>query len=649
MEVHIAAQAGFCFGVKRAIDLTEEAAAKSRASRSTVATLGPLIHNAQVVARLREQGVEVVDSPEQARGTLVVRTHGAGPEMIDRANSQGLGLIDATCPYVTASQRWAKRLTEDGYQVIVVGEADHPEIKGILGWSGDRAVVVETPEDADGLPYYPRAGVIAQTTFEPGIYDRIVEVLKTKAGELKVIQTICRATEDRQAAARDLASRVDVMLVVGGRNSGNTARLFKICREACPQTYWIETAGELKPDWFEGMEVIGITAGASTPDWIIKEVATQVSEIESKDENQEPAAAEATETMTEAEKDFAQALTVPHHGDIIKGKVVQVNSDSVMVDVGYKSEGVIPLNELSHRPVASPDQVVKPGDEIMVYVLGVDGQEGSLRLSKRRADEGQAWGRVKEAFENQEFLEAEVVEVVKGGLVLDIGLRGFMPASQVDRGYVADLGQYLGQQMRAKIIELDRHKNRVILSRKAVIEAERHKARESIWSELEEGQIRPGTVKSLTEFGAFVDLGGVDGLIHISELSWGRVKHPSDVLKVGDKVEVKVLRLDREKGKVSLGYKQAQPDPWSVAAQKFQEGSVVTGKVVRLTAFGAFVELEPGIDGLIHISQLADRRIAKPDEVVNPGQEVKVRILSVNPGEKRISLSLKDAEQEAGE
>lgn len=353
--------------------------------------------------------------------------------------------------------------------------------------------------------------------------------------------------------------------------------------------------------------------------------------------------------FAQAESDFAKALTVPTPGNIVRGRVVQVSQDAAMVDIGYKSEGIVPLNELSHRPVASADQVVKVGDEIDVYVMSVDSQEGTLRLSKRRADEGAAWERIKQKFENNEVIEAEVVEVVKGGLVLDIGLRGFMPASQVERGYVADLGKYLGQHLRARVIEMDRQKNRVILSRKVVLEEERQQAKDRIWSELEEGQVRQGTVKSLTDFGAFVDLGGVDGLIHISELSWGRVKHPSEVLNVGDTINVKVLRLDREKGKVSLGYKQTLPDPWSQAVEKYPEGAVVTGKVVRLTTFGAFVELEPGVDGLIHISQLADHRVLKPDDVVNPGQEVRVRVLSVRPEEKRISLSLREADQDGGE
>ncbi|MHB9146471.1 MAG: 30S ribosomal protein S1 [Symbiobacteriia bacterium] len=357
---------------------------------------------------------------------------------------------------------------------------------------------------------------------------------------------------------------------------------------------------------------------------------------------EQPAQAEVSD-----ENDFAKALTVLSPGDIVTGKVVQVSPDSVMVDVGYKSEGIIPLNELSHRPLQSADQMVSVGDEITVLVVGVDGHEGNLKLSKRKAEEQAAWGSIQAAFEKGEVFDAEVVEVVKGGLVVDIGLRGFMPASQVERGYVADLGKYLGQKVRAKIIELDRHKNRVILSRKAVVEEERRQAKDHLWAELEEGQVREGTVKSLTDFGAFVDLGGVDGLVHVSELSYGRVKHPSEVLSEGQKVTVKVLRLDREKGKVSLGYKQTLADPWSAAPERFPEGSTVTGKVVRLTTFGAFVELEPGIDGLIHISQLAERHVTNPNEVVSPGQEVRVKVLSVKPEDKRISLSLREADAPA--
>ncbi|MFO7273353.1 MAG: 30S ribosomal protein S1 [Bacillota bacterium] len=356
------------------------------------------------------------------------------------------------------------------------------------------------------------------------------------------------------------------------------------------------------------------------------------------------------ETMEEPEAraELEAALRVPKPGDIVRGQVVRVSDDSIMVDVGYKSEGIIPLNELSHRPLRSATEAgLKVGDEIHVMVLSVDTKgEGGLRVSKRRADEQLAWNEIERKFDAGEVIEAEVIEAVKGGLVVDLGLRAFLPASQVDRGYVADLSKFVGQKVRVKIIELDPYKGRVILSRKQVLEAERAAARERFWSTVQEGDVLEGTVKSITDFGAFIDLGGVDGLLHISEMSYGRIKHPSQVLSEGERIKVKVLRLDREKGKVSLGRKQVLPDPWDTAAEKYPEGAIVEGTVARLTTFGAFVELEPGVDGLIHISQMADRRINNPGEVVSIGDRVKVKVLSVDPQNRRISLSLRAAIEE---
>jgi len=342
------------------------------------------------------------------------------------------------------------------------------------------------------------------------------------------------------------------------------------------------------------------------------------------------------------------ALRVPKPGEIVTGQVVRVSEDSIMVDVGYKSEGIIPLNELSHRPLRSAEEAgLKVGDTVQVMVLSVDAKgEGGLRISKRRADERLAWERIEEMFRNNEVVEAEVTEAVKGGLVVDLGLRAFLPASQVDRGYVADLSKFVGQKIRVKVIELDPHRGRVILSRKQVIEAEREARRKAFWETVEEGAVLEGTVKSLTDFGAFIDLGGVDGLLHISEMSYGRIKHPSQVLKEGETIKVKVLRLDREKGKVSLGLKQVLPDPWDSVAEKYPEGAIVEGTVARLATFGAFVELEPGVDGLIHISQMADRRINNPGEVVSVGQQVKVKVIGLDVRNRRISLSLRAAEEE---
>ncbi|MEW8978370.1 MAG: 30S ribosomal protein S1 [Symbiobacterium sp.] len=355
------------------------------------------------------------------------------------------------------------------------------------------------------------------------------------------------------------------------------------------------------------------------------------------------------ETMEEAARaQLEAALRVPKPGEIVTGQVVRVSEDSIMVDVGYKSEGIIPLNELSHRPLRSAEEAgLKVGDTVQVMVLSVDAKgEGGLRISKRRADERLAWERIEEMFRNNEVVEAEVTEAVKGGLVVDLGLRAFLPASQVDRGYVADLSKFVGQKIRVKVIELGPHRGRVILSRKQVIEAEREARRKAFWETVEEGAVLEGTVKSLTDFGAFIDLGGVDGLLHISEMSYGRIKHPSQVLKEGETIKVKVLRLDREKGKVSLGLKQVLPDPWDSVAEKYPEGAIVEGTVARLATFGAFVELEPGVDGLIHISQMADRRINNPGEVVSVGQQVKVKVIGLDVRNRRISLSLRAAEEE---
>jgi len=356
-----------------------------------------------------------------------------------------------------------------------------------------------------------------------------------------------------------------------------------------------------------------------------------------------PAEAPAAETGSEERVDYSEGVARPRPGDILHGRIVQVAEDHVLVDVGYKSEGVIPLSELTYRKVASAGEAAALDQEIDAMVLSVDGEEGSLRLSKRRADEAKVWEELVASYEAGVVIEAPVAEAVKGGLVADIGARGFIPASQVERGYAQDLQPYVGQTLRVKIIELDRQKHRVILSRKVVLEEERKQNRERIWDTIEEGQVLRGSVKSLTDFGAFIDLGGVDGLLHVSEMSWGRIQHPSEVLHEGQEIDVKVLRLDRERGRISLGYKQVLDNPWDTVEQRYPIGAIVHGKVVRLATFGAFVELEPGVDGLVHISQLADHHVTRPGEVVAVGEDVEVKVLRVDPVERRVSLSLREA------
>ncbi|MBX6377027.1 MAG: 30S ribosomal protein S1 [Clostridia bacterium] len=351
----------------------------------------------------------------------------------------------------------------------------------------------------------------------------------------------------------------------------------------------------------------------------------------------------------EIRQDTGLEIPALRPGDLVRGTVVQVGADQLLVDVGYKTDGVVPLNEMGLKGEQRPEDVFDVGQEVAVVVTHLDQQEGTLTLSVRRAREREAWRRLDEAYREGAIIEAPVTEVVKGGLVLDVGTRGFMPASHVERGYVSDLTVYVGQTLRCRVIELDRAKNRVILSRKVVLEEERQRLREKTWAELEEGQVRTGVVKGLTDFGAFIDLGGVDGLLHVSEMSWDRVNHPSDVLSVGDEVQVKVLRLDREKEKISLGLKQVLPDPWEHVETKYPVGSVHEGKVMRIASFGAFVQLEPGVEGLVHISQLADHHVVDPHEVISEGDVVQVKVLRVMPEERKISLSIREANRPARE
>lgn len=636
MKVRLAAKAGFCFGVKRAIEIAQ---ATVRSKTGPIYTLGPLIHNPQVVASLAEMGIQEINDLKDARhGTVVIRSHGVSPELMDEAREQGLDIVDATCPFVRRAQDLARDLTEQGYQVVVVGDRDHPEVQGIKGWTDGKALVVENPAEAALLNRENAFGIIAQTTQPLGNFNSVVEVIRGTGARFKVCNTICSATNQRQQAAQELAGKVGVMVVVGGANSANTRKLASLCSASGTATHLIETADELDPAWFNGVNTVGLTAGASTPDWIIEEVKRRMSEIE------EQNGPEQEEEM----KDAVEVKAV-RSGDIVTGTVVHVGQDEVMVDVGAKSEGIIPIRELSCCEFASPQDIVKVGDEIEVYVLKAEDNEGKLILSKEKADAEKAWEKLEEILNSGDLVEGIVRDVVKGGLLVDVGVRAFLPASLVERGYVEDLSKYLTQTITARVIELNRGRKKVILSRKAVLEDEYARVRQEMLDNLEEGQVVKGVVRRLTQFGSFVDIGGVDGLLHISEMSWHRINHPSEVVKVGDEIEVKVLRIDRDSEKISLGLKQVLPNPWDNVEQKYLVGDVIKAKVVRLAPFGAFVQLEPGVEGLVHISHLADHHVAKPDEVVNEGEEVNVKVLSVDPAEKRIRLSIREVAKEKQE
>lgn len=663
MQVRKAAKAGFCFGVRRAIDLALKTA---RGGGTPIYSLGPLIHNPQVVDLLAREGITVIDGVDGSvqPGTLIIRSHGVAPRLLQTVHEYGFKVVDATCPFVKRAQKLAHELTGDGYQVIVVGDRRHPEVQGIVGWTDGSALVVENPKEAAELPPFDKVGVVAQTTQPYSNFEAVVEVLRERMGEVAVSNTICNAVVERQKAVLDLARVVDVMVVVGGANSANTQKLTRLCRETGTPTYQIETKDELDPRWFSGVRVAGLTAGASTPDWIIEEVERRMREMEETN-NQE----EARENSVTPEEVVDQATGVTEqtdepvdddvksaeqelqetevrslrNGEIVKGTVVQINPDEVLVDVGGKSEGVVPLRELSCCDVTSPQEILQVGDEIDVMVVRAEDNEGRIILSKNRADAVKAWDYLEQAFQEQQEVRGIIREVVKGGLLVDLGVRAFLPASQVERGFVEDLNQYVGQEISARVIELNRSRKKVILSRKAILEEEYARKRAETLSTIQEGDVVKGVVRRLTQFGAFIDIGGLDGLLHISEISWHRINHPSEALKVGDEIEVLILRVDRESEKVSLSLKQILPNPWDDVETRYPVNEIVPAKVVRLVPFGAFVELEPGVEGLVHISHLADWHVAKPEDVISEGQEINVKVLSVDPEGKRIRLSLREA------
>lgn len=631
MEIILASNAGFCFGVRAAINKGEKLIEEGK---GPIATLGPLIHNPQEVSRLESLGIKSyndIDSVQEKN--VLIRTHGVAPSVYQEIEKHGHEYFDCTCPKVKRVQQIAREHAEAGYQVLILGDCKHPEVMAIVGWTNDTAIVFISLDELKGLSLVgKRICLVSQTTEKIERFEKAVEYLESLSLEELVVQnTICTATRDRQSDASELAAKVDLMVVIGGYNSANTCKLVSICQDVGVATKHVETAAELQREWFEGVDKIGLTAGASTPDWIIREVIDKMEEL----------------TMEQGLEQGYGTLEPLNLYEVVTGTVVKINSDEVMVDVGGKSEGVIPIKELSFQKDPDVEEIVKVGDEIQVMVIKMENNEGHMVLSKKRADQEKAMDTLQEKYENGEVIEAKVVSDVKGGVIVDIGARGFVPASHLDTKYVDDIKSFVGNTYRFKIIEFDSNpeNRKIILSRRALLEAEEKEAREQLWDKIAEGQILKGRVQRIANFGAFVDLGGVDGLLHISEMGWGRVKQPTDVVNVGDEIEVYVLSADREKGKISLSLKKLISNPWDNAAEQFPVGTVLTGKVVRIAPFGAFVALADGVDGLVHISQISWEHIDKVEDALAIGQEVQVKVLEVDEDRKRISLSIKDLKE----
>ena len=635
MDVKVAESAGFCYGVKRAVDMARETARQGK----PCVMLGSIIHNANVVEELETLGMRKVDSWAEVRPdeTVVIRSHGEKKEVFQKLEALGAQCVNATCPNVLRIQQLVAQAQEEGRTPLIIGEPHHPEVMGVASWS-ERSVILQGPEELENwLNEEPSRRDLpltaaAQTTCVRAIWESSKEILKKQCTNAKIFDTICNATHRRQAEAAELAAKVDVMVVVGDRKSANTKHLAEICREKCGRVVQIERAGELSSDLFEGCLVAGLTAGASTPAGIIKEVYTTMSE--------EIKNMEATEESFEEllEKSFKTLNT----GEKVTGIVTAVGPTEVQVDLGCKQAGYISVDELSADPNVKPEDVVKVGDEIETYIIRVNDVEGYAMLSKKRLDAVKVWEDIEEARENKTTLEGKVTEENKGGIVVNVkGVRVFVPASQSGMPRGAELSEMIGQTVSLRITEVNRARRRVVGSIRAVQFEARQAAQAAVWESIEVGKHYTGTVKSMTSYGVFVDIGGVDGMVHISELSWSRIKNPAEVVSVGDTLDVYVISFDPEKHKISLGVKDRSMNPWDKFMATYHVGDVANVRIVKLMTFGAFAEVVPGVDGLIHISQIADRRIEKPGDVLTEGEMVDAKITAIDEEKQKISLSIR--------
>ena len=666
MPLTVAKTAGFCFGVRRAVDTVYEQLERIPSTSSPkLFTLGEIIHNAQVVEELDSLGAVAVDSLEKLLELeeqlsqqnrpyipVIIRSHGVPKKVYEALDSRSIPYIDATCPNVKRIQKIVEEQPE-GTLVLIAGDAVHPEIQGIIGHCNVTCVtftsakeLAEFTENHANLSKM-NSVMVAQTTFNTSEWQKCVETAKNLYTNLKIFDTICKATLMRQTEAAQLAEVSDIMIVIGGRHSSNTQKLSDICSRFT-KTIWVETARELLSGQadvvcqIDAGSRVGVTAGASTPVRIIKEVQKTMSEILKEEE-------------MSFEEMLNQSFKSTYTGEKVKGIVTGIAPNEITVDIGTKHTGYVPLSELTNDPSLSTEDIVKKGDEIELVVLRVNDVEGTVMLSKKRLDAQAGFEKVMAAAGTGEVLSGTVTDVVKGGiLAVTEGVKVFIPASLSGVSKNEPLEQLLKQKVDFVIREVNEKRHRAVGSIKDVLKEQKKVLEDKFWSEVEVGKRYQGVVKSITSYGAFVDLGGVDGMVHISELSWLRIKHPSDVVKVGDVLDVYVKDIDVENKKISLGYKKTEDNPWEVLKRDYEVGSVVTAKVVSMTAFGAFAQIIPGVDGLIHISQISNERINKPQDVLTIGQEVEVQITDIDFEKKRVSLSMKalledNAQEEAAE
>ncbi len=646
-EIVLAEKAGFCFGVDRAIKLIEKLAAEGR----KVATLGPIIHNSQVIDDLAKRGVKVVESPSEVErdAILVLRTHGVTQEVLKEVEDSGCEFIDAACPFVKKIHKIVLDNSSDDVVTLIAGDENHPEVKGIKSCAKGDSYVIGNAEKIDELlakhPSFSEKSLIfvSQITFSIKEWQKSVKKINLLCTNAKIFDTICSATEERQNEAAELSRKSDAMVIVGGRHSSNTRKLLGVCEANCP-AFLVETASELYGIPLKGYNSIGLTAGASTPAGIIKEVLETMSEIVN--ENKMIEEEKVLDSAATEEFDFAAALEESlnsmNSDQKVVGTVLSVSPTEIQVDIGRKQTGYIPYSEYSNDPHADPKAELKIGDTLNLIIMKTNDQEGVTMLSKKRYDAIAAWDEIVSAEGTDTILEGVVTEIVRGGIiVVSKNARLFVPASLATISRNDKLEDLLKTTVKFKVIEVNKQRRRAVGSIRAVLKEERKANEEKFWAEVKEGEVRKGVVKSLMKFGAFVDIGGVDGMIHVSELSWNRIKDPSEVVSVGDEVEVTIKSLNPEKKQIALGYKKLEDNPWEIFKNTYAVDSEVEVEVANFTDFGAFAHIMPGIDGLIHISQIANKHVSKPADVLKIGEKVNVKITDIDDERKRVSLSIR--------
>lgn len=640
MEIIRAEHSGFCFGVQKAIDKTFERIDEAKRDYRTTYTCGNLIHNKAVINKVASKGVRMISSLDEATSgdVVIVRSHGEPKEFYDKAENYGIELVDTTCVFVKKIHELVYKAYLDCRPVIIVGSADHQEVKATNGWCNYTAIILGNAQEArdyaknccvNQIPL-----VVCQTTIRRELLDSIIEVFDEAAIPYEIKNTICNATRDRQESCAELAAKVDCMVVIGDSSSSNSKKLYEIANNNCKNAMFIQDISDLELKELHNYNKIGITAGASTPEWIIKEVIASMSENVTANVDHNP--------MLDFMDDIENSLRLPRPGEIVDGTVHQVMDNEVIVNIGCKKDGILQKSEVTLEPGQTLVDLFKEGDEIQAKVMKSDDGEGGILLSKKRLEMNENFKELAAAQANKEIISVKLVKSVNSGVIAAYKeISGFIPLSQLSDRYVENADEFLGQTVDVEVIKVDNKRNRAVFSRKAVLVDEKRKQIAEIWANLNVGDIVEGKVMRFTDYGAFVDIGGVDGLLHISEISWGKLKHPKEVLNIGDIINVKILALNEEKGKISLGLKQTQPEPWSLVGSKYEVGQVIEGKVVQIKDYGAFVELEAGLDGLVHISEIANRRVENVSDELELGKLITAKIMEIDVDRKRISLSIK--------